>query len=1824
MRRKLKFIISILLILCFLASPISVLATSVTEIATMLDDIDRETKTRAQNEEEIVATETEKDLEIQDAKGQIEVVVAFDLPILNKNNKQIKLIIKNSENREIVNQNINLFATNNLGNNISVKILDKELNEVSSTQNGECYYLYITVKNVPRDVYSVNLSGQSYVTYTYENLDITNNSQRLIVSNTKGTFAIGNIAGNDNIIDEKDYEALKSKIGTKDNLEIYDLNNDGEIDLIDLSYIANNMASDSENAKLQVRQPIVSKGKVTAIYANENIDIKDLIDPTKNTPIAFMASEEGEPISVKIDYGEETLVADKIVIDHGTAEENIPSKMTIEVEYEDENGAIQTKTLKYPDEPEEVHGYSLSLARANGDAEDGPIEINLGGQIAVKKITIRITATMAKQSLEENKTPKFAEIATVELLNDVYNELELPKPDMSIPEGLTLSAGDKTITARWGRANNITGYKLSYTPVTLNNDNEVVTRGETRYVTTTSETYSFSDLTNEQAYEINVESINGIWESGYTSNPQIATPIPNGLPPVPEGISTKGAYKVISINWKNMSKEGVTGYYVYYRVEGTEQWTKTNLLTQNSLKLNNLNANTTYDVKISCVNRHGEGRASAIYKVKSTDNSLPNTYDYGLINTKKELGELSDHIIDITGPNITETSKAWMSDNDYSTYWYVADWETGAFNNINPRGPIVTLDDDYELGSIIVIPAETQLRNYDYSRVIYWYHDENGTVKQGQTSAPGYGAHTFTRKTDESGKIYYEAVFAEPVKAFKVQFAFTNSGNSGTQTIAEIKFYKYDELDKKVSELYGEDSLKTELSEQLKTEMQKSTDGTYKEALKIVNDLREEARNKVDPNCGEHHPRLNTLELEIDYVEQLIRDGVGENDIITVDQGVSNSYNNELGFSYTLNDLQPLGIVAKPEDNQIIIYVGVTNRARGSSANMNVVFTQYFPEYSNWKTYTKALVVGRNVINVPNPNTVSSEAEKGGAVYVQYTGNSVNSTVDYKVRVNGGTKIPVLDLHNPSEIDVNKAITDYVTELENYVQNLPQGKKTIQVVNSTDIVLPNVMLSIPADRALAGLGTGNTSSKVTNMYNNYCAWDEMIGLFYKEKGLTNPSKKNTGSDKHAKPGSRLNIRYTRMFTGAFMYAAGGHIGVGYGSCSGLMTGKPMFNEDKSKNDDWSYFGWGIAHEIGHVIDQSGYASAETTNNIYSLFAQTADDNRTSRLENSNKYTSIYKKVTSHTQGVPGDVFTYLGMYWQLHLAYDTEPNMTSTDTFYSRLHREYRTDSTTSGMEKFDKLICLASKAANADLTDFFKAWGIIPTDENKVKEYINNNNLQPDGRAIYYLNDEARRYRLGKENKNIEKIDAIVTANILKPDGKYVETSNGELIINDTKISLTFNIDSTRDDILGYEVLRNGESVGFVNPSKNENGQILNNTTASFTDELNAINNRVLEYAVVVYNKLGVEVGRTNAGIVKVQNTGEMEKTSFTAVSNMITKTVNEQEEYEDPSLGENASFENVYELTNVKNVLDGDINTEFVGNTFAEIDGKPDNEETTEENEPYITIELNGIYSVAGIRYTSAKNGVNWESSYAIQTSKDNVNWETMSEGSMKPEQINGTEIIYFDGLRGKNQLNTATCGYVRLINTSGKAISAAEIDIIAPTGDNIEFDESRNDGIYKLVNEGGFIYAEGQSIPKNSVVIKTTFKGYLLYNTVMLKFKNNKGEEVIGSLETDTVYDEIFAADIPQVGELLEVKDGTCMIYMTEEMYNQLLKEGIEELKVELYRVDDAISLKGQRLVADTFYIQMPNTLENMTITKNTTGNTNDVTGTIEAKTSQPEEN
>ena len=139
------------------------------------------------------------------------------------------------------------------------------------------------------------------------------------------------------------------------------------------------------------------------------------------------------------------------------------------------------------------------------------------------------------------------------------------------------------------------------------------------------------------------------------------------------------------------------------------------------------------------------------------------------------------------------------------------------------------------------------------------------------------------------------------------------------------------------------------------------------------------------------------------------------------------------------------------------------------------------------------------------------------------------------------------------------------------------------IKNATEISTPNVLLSLPADQVLSGLnslGVASVEEMTQKMYNNILAWEET--MFVANKIQSNIPAEMTLDEYQNPMSTRQNIRYMRMFDGAFMYAAGNHVGVGYGSTSPLVQGRPTSITGEEKN---GLFGWGIGHEIGHNMDK---------------------------------------------------------------------------------------------------------------------------------------------------------------------------------------------------------------------------------------------------------------------------------------------------------------------------------------------------------------------------------------------------------------------------------------------------------------------------------------------------------------------------------------------------------------------------------------------------------------------------------------------------------------
>lgn len=834
MNRRIKIIVSLLLILCYLASPVSVLAAIVE--TTMVND---QTK--------VVEISNTKRANFE-MKGTLETVIGFDLPIVAKTNKVISMTLSDGDNN--VKTDINLKEENNIkeltlgtqGLQIRVEKTNQSRDKVENSQ--DFYYLNIITEGLSQGNYSVKLEGEGFISYEYNNIEISDYSKRLSITDKKGAFALGDING-DNKINQADYDLLVSEIETQNssNLAKYDLNCDGILDVVDLSYIASNMEENQDVNKidglLQNTNPIISSNNLN-LSTDQNTrlvgEVENLFNKTENNVVGLQSDStitEENPVALNMVF-DKSVETSKISIELGTNQ--VPNKMEIVVETED--GTIKRKNY---DENEK----EISYLSERGEV----VVIDLEGQIAVKKVTIRVTGVRNNSTL--------AEISKVEFLNNIYEEI--PAPKMDIPENLKLTVGSEALIASWNHAVNVTGYKIKINGGKINN----------KIYETTKNTFTISGLENYIEYSVRVESINGNWESGYSEEVK-GIPEPNRLPPVPEQINVKGDYQRASVTWKKM--KDTKSYNIYYRKSGDTNYTKISGITNNSYIIYDLEDQKEYEIVISGTNHLGEGAKSQTYKATTTILEAAITHNYKLINTPKEENgikkenELTNHIESITYKGGTVTENDDILDNNYKSYWNLDDWQSGT--DYAAYAPIVTFDAEYKMDNIIVVPADTQRYGYNLTRINYW--GEDGVAKS-------TGNIRLSAKRDSNQKIYYEIDLAQPIDAKKVQVCFATVGYARQITIAEMKFYYYDDLEKQVAELFKDD-LRVEL-----------VDGVTEERIKSL----EDRANTPDEYSGELHPNLNVILSDLDYARTILND-TAISDTVIVDQTVNNGRSSHL------------------------------------------------------------------------------------------------------------------------------------------------------------------------------------------------------------------------------------------------------------------------------------------------------------------------------------------------------------------------------------------------------------------------------------------------------------------------------------------------------------------------------------------------------------------------------------------------------------------------------------------------------------------------------------------------------------------------------------------------------------------------------------------------------------------------------------------------------------------------------------------------------------------------------------------------------------------
>ncbi|MCM1540088.1 MAG: fibronectin type III domain-containing protein, partial [Blautia sp.] len=1564
-----------------------------------------------------------------------------------------------------------------------------------------------------------------------------------------GVLLIGDVNG-DGRINDADRTVLVDAVDSgaarrQDNL-VTDLNGDGAVNLVDLEYFAKgyNETRDSQ-AGIESRisgvkasagtNTVVVEGSLPRMLEQGESVILNVQDSQKN-PVEIT---KDTPVSVDFDIpvskdAAETNGMNGMIIETGG---NNPIKeATITLTVTDEDG--QDYDIRIPVHDDGIQYLLLDSddVRVERDG-NGNILLHLGAQVAVKKVTLTITGMKNNNNL--------VEISRVEFVNDM--EERIPEPAIDIPGNLKAVAGNKSIRLSWDACVNITGYEVkisqggsSETVMAANNSLNIATFGG-------------KELKNYAEYSICVQSVNGIWQSGYCEE-VVAVPKPGGRPDKPDNVSAVGDYLSIKVSWKKM--DDTESYNLYYKESGAGEYQKVEGITGNGYTISGLKELTEYTVYVTGINEYGESGKSLSAAAKTLDNNPAVMPKYNLINIG-EKGEVGAHIISATtgetmksSPLDTAAGTAWGTvDHDPESYLYEATWDTGGYNPLNAdKGVIYEFDQAYLMDTIAFHDQTSRDTGYYYTRVRYW--DENGTQQD-------LGQFLLQRKTDADGRSYYVIKLPQAVNAKKIQFGIGRYSASGTVTIAEVYFYYYDTLMDEIVALY-EDDLHTVLKPEV---TQASID-----ALRV-------RINTMDEVSGEYHPDRDLLERELQTAEAILNDG-SLNAPVVVHGGITTN-DVSRGFS-GLNAWQPLGVTAAAQE-EIMVYVGHGSKKTGEAAELQLVATQYHAEAAGVAKVVATLKVGANKITVPKLGSTTG-MESGGALYIQYTGQSQSD--DYAVRVSGGAQAPILDLYQVTDDSERLArAKTYIEELESYVSGMEalHGElhgnsdnsqvryaysETDCILGASDILLDTMMLSLPAKQILGGAGSGSVEQKAQKFLNSMDAVEDMMYLFYQHKGLNS----NAPEALNQIPKGHLNIRYQRMFSGAFMYASGNHIGIEWGSAPGMISAVPVVADGEGRYQSGSYFGWGIAHEIGHCINQGAYAIAEITNNYYAVLAQAKDTNGSVRFQ----YKDVYQKVTSGTKGMASNVFTQLGMYWQLHLAYDKGYNYKTYDDYETQLDSLFfaRVDTyarnaaaapkpgdialTLAGNRDQD-LMRLSCAAAEKNILEFFERWGMTP--DEATRKYAGQ--FPEETRAIYYVNDDARVYSLqgsgSSLNSTVNAVGSGTTAavNFGRPNQVDITLSSQEI---------------PKEDVLGYEITRcmtsGGETVreivGFA-------------TGNSFSDTVSA-NNRVVWYEITVIDKYLNRSAVKTLEPIKIGDDGSLDKT-FWIVSTQNLAVQQEQGTGTDGSPCE-PEAENPADR-----MIDNDTNTVYT----ASVDGDVE-----------ITMEFNRTLTVTALKYTAVE-GLSG-SNYVVQARVDG-SWVQTAEGSFGA----ASGKIYFSN-EAQEYVSTYEADAVKLIlkGAKGSQVSVAELDVLGATGDNVDFRRAADGTVVIGRLAADYQYGKGKDdlIPAGSIVFGGSYKGNPAYNVLILYDQDGNivgGTNASGELMSQ----QILLAEVPAEGDIQNVWDGTWLYWIEPEQQTDLA--GISKVRAELYRVNDALTNAGQRLVSDSLFEMMPKELPDIELSK-----------------------
>lgn len=391
---------------------------------------------------------------------------------------------------------------------------------------------------------------------------------------------------------------------------------------------------------------------------------------------------------------------------------------------------------------------------------------------------------------------------------------------------------------------------------------------------------------------------------------------------------------------------------------------------------------------------------------------------------------------------------------------------------------------------------------------------------------------------------------------------------------------------------------------------------------------------------------------------------------------------NVLQMSAFGTNRQVTGISANAGD-EIIIYVD----AKDDDPLPKVFFSQHIGTWQKWGSGEIQLKKGKNVFTVASfydkDSYVDSSIPLGGPLYLVNPFTESEQSANVKVYIEGGTLFPVF------RRGVEES--EYLKSLNAYAEKVSQD--TENVIDITEIVSDHCILTI---RATVASEMYSNSANAISPNKTTENWDGYIDKLLEFGGVFQDPTNELFDKRNLL--IRHNIRITQAWSGGWMYSAGEFVGVRESVQSGLITGSGL--------------GWGIAHELGHSLDNKNRIVKETSNNMWAKYNEACIENVGTR----GNFEQTFKTLSSDDAVKDSSFFvskqqnflvwwyieTWQNGFWgKLDNCYrGLLPELNSFWNRYPNLKDKL------SQLSADEKHVFFASIATGVDLTYYFDRWG--------------------------------------------------------------------------------------------------------------------------------------------------------------------------------------------------------------------------------------------------------------------------------------------------------------------------------------------------------------------------------------------------------------------------------------------------------------------------------------------------------------------------------------